>query len=145
MCLTNIWSKEKQDKWLKKQRTTIRAYKVVYISGDGHPLPLYYARPNEEPFSKVNDQRNYTPSICYAYSPDEYRSIPYEAHFHLFLHKTDATEWAQYTPLENCCVLRCSIPKADITEIGIQDGFTVIVTKCFKFVEKTKLLKEQPR
>ena len=61
------------------------------------------------------------------------RSSRYMAYYHLFLYEDDAEIWKDGMWNGSFKVIKCTIPKKLITDVGLQDGF-VIVTKGFDIV-----------
>ena len=134
MCLHHLSTPEKTRKWLKKQPDVIIAYKCVRIGSDGkyYPICSHHGRGQERFFPRrINRIKWYRVEIrtCWGYQQF------YKPYYHLFKYITPARDWAD---LECSRVVKCAIPKKDITAIGTQDGSFVIVTKAFKILGEVK-------
>jgi hypothetical protein len=135
MCLTNVYTEEEKQAWLKDQPDEIVAYKVVRVSDCGSRVrppcrchPCFYTK------------RNVVDGIEYYESIEASDGRYYVPLFHLFCDDKDAEDWAfdfhrSGFMTGEIKVIKCKIPKAMITDVGIQQLYTVIVTKEFEFIQ----------
>ena len=130
MCLDVLKSEEETEKLLKSKKDKIIAYKVVDKTAKGYESFHF----NNCPFHsrKMNRITNFRAMITTNYSYVEYN--PY---YHLFFCKEGAREHIKgWWGRTNACIVKCEIPKKDITTVGKQDGEIVIVTRAFKIIEE---------
>lgn len=134
MCLSTVWSKEKTKEWLDKQPDEIKGWKVTSAYrkvGGGYELcpPCFKAKcPAYKKTNKRQRSANKIVAPC--------NKAEYQPNFHLFMTRQDARDWWNMT--WGYPIIKCSIPKSQITAIGTQSGHRVIVTKEFTFVPNEK-------
>ncbi len=142
MCLSTKWSKKEKEAWLKEQPERVTAYKVVSVGQyrfRPRLKPPYvdektrYKRRNLLISTKTGDEgKTSFTKFRSEKDPGHGRSTTYVAYYHLFLSHFDACEWGREV---GNIVMTCEIPKKYITEMGTQQGKTVIVTRCFEFTD----------
>lgn len=139
MCLDDIWSEKKKEKWLKNKNDTIILYKTVGKKGeDGRYYPTHKYRDisfNVNNRIGKNSRGKIRSFLC--------RDKHYRPYYHLFRYKKDALKWFSiFYDVGNLAVLRCEVKKEDITEIGVQilvnRNCDVIVSRAFKIIGEVK-------
>lgn len=144
MCIEVVWDKQKQQAWLDQQPECFTVYKVVQQVKDEQnrvrirppALPNCLAENHStQYYRKKNDQRaiRLEPlSIPMEGNDQKRRSVL--PHYHFYVNRDSAL--CSFLNGPNCLVLKCSVPKNDITTVGYQNGkITTIITKYFEFVE----------
>lgn len=141
MCLSNAMTKRDQKKWLSKQPNKIVAYKIVSIywqCGRWMIYPSCYK--TNKAFAKgKNIKRKSSRFVLVNDYMDTWGPEQYRPNFHLFKRKQDAISWwhagiTEYgINIGGHAVVRCLVPKKQITTVGYQDKSLVIVSKEFTF------------
>jgi len=155
MCLDSKWSDDKKKEWLESQPKIITAYKVAEISCKRDKLLeellgiIRYKTEIVAPFfcdlsykqkNRIRMKRRKIEIGCNWGLKNPNKYIPY---YHLFLNLTDAIAFqthrnrAHHRDID-LIVMECKVPKKHITEIGYENGRSVVVTKSFTLVEKIK-------
>lgn len=125
MCLDTKKSFEKQLEWLGKQPPVVTAYKVVYKERRRYLPCCMYGSFYPKKMNRITEVRR-TKALTEK-SREEYR--PY---YHLFMNKNVAIRWSWHGTV----VVQCEVPKSNITDVGIQDGGSVIVATAFKIIKE---------
>lgn len=130
-------SDEEKKKWLKGKPETIVAYKaVVKYHEDGKYYPPFYSINNANgayaPMREINTISEEPPMQETLDSIGSEKTSSYAPYFHFF---TDKKAARVSFAMPNA-VVRCEIPKKDITAIGEQNGAEVIVAKSFKMTKQ---------
>lgn len=132
MCLDILWSDEKTNKWLRDKPDVIFAYKVVSVV-NGNVYPPMFAT-GHGLFCRTNKiGKNYCPSLIETVV-DQIglaKRKTYRAYYHVFADSAGAIGWRGSREQ----ILKCVIEKNQVTDIGIQNGHVVIITKKFTFID----------
>jgi len=157
MCLSIRWGNESTKEWLKTFPDTITAYKVVLEKLHGwmdhkEVISVYPPiRTNTGPYKKTNTISSYDESRAGRINTGSKKG-KYQPFFHLFLSETAARTWADEVSVIDgeMVVLKCEIPKDQITTVGNQfstvrnqSSAAVIVTREFTFVEGDEYFDEK--
>lgn len=126
MCLDSKRSRARKKQWLEEQPDTVVAYKIVREVGRGNDLYPLHQRAYVPFKEKVNWIKWFR--IPAHTGSEDSLYIPY---YHLYHTLENAKYVAGYRK-----VMKCHVPKKCITAIGSQDGYTVIITKKFEFIEE---------
>lgn len=137
MCLHYVETDISKKRWLGKQPKNIIAYKIMrkkrgkyypLFTSHGHGFDSFFPRR----MNRIKGNRT-TILSWFRLPPGCHKAAHYAPEYHLFRYKKNAFDWGKY---RYAVIVKCEIPKKDITEVGTQDGFKVIVTKAFKIVEE---------
>lgn len=140
MCLDMRMIEKEEKEWLKSKPENITAYKVVWEINN-KIYPMYYNR-EEESFQKVNKLKDkgivegirvMTKGLALS------RYIPY---YHFFELRKDAEKWGSSRGKSEV-ILKCTIPKDQITAVGWQNDSISIIAKEFTFIEGSEYFKEE--
>lgn len=150
MCLSIRWGNESTKKWLKSFSNTITAYKVVWVKShekmDHKKVISIYPpiRINFGAYKKTNTIDSDDESCLEEISTGSKKG-KYKPFFHLFLSEVGAREWSDDMSVAEgeIAVLKCKISKDQITTVGNQGSYAVIVTKEFTFVENDEYFDEK--
>lgn len=123
MCLGRACGQKAFQEWLKNKPEIITAYKAVDLRKvkGGHAV---MAPVQDTVRYKKRNVRQVNGPLKNKFSP-----YPYYANYHLFCRRYDAERWLS---LWGTNVIRCSVPKSQVTAVGNQMGLC-IVTKEFSF------------
>lgn len=142
MCISyKLYSKAKK-KWLKTQPDIITAYKCVYVReyyGTTRFFPIVYSNSRNKPFKRKNTLREIeskqSDKRTGTYFQEGANRTVYIAYYHLYLNREDAESWVD----SDRKIIKCTVPKKCITDIGLQNG-VVIITKQFSIVGEDEYL-----
>lgn len=142
MCLNGILTQKDKKAWMKGKPEIITAYKVVRqrMEKIEKIYPIYFSA--SIPFEKTNklSKKKSKDRVETGFNLLSVRST-YRPYYHLFIDRKEALRWAE--GISQRVVLKCEVPKKQITVVGTQSGSEVIITKEFTFIEGRKYFKEE--
>lgn len=130
MCLKIKWTEKQLNEWLKDKPEIVIAYKVAKMR-EGKLYPLFFGKNPFEKENKLDD--SYVKEMSKIETADKRSS--YKPHYHFFADREAAKDW-HVAELQEV-LLKCEIPKTQITAMGIGEGRgdLTIVAKEFTFVK----------
>ena len=144
MCIEYRWSDKDIKNWLEQQPETITAYKLVRIKKNKMYSPFQRNRIKENNrisklSNRMKDRKNRVDVLDnekHSYTKN------YQAYYHCFMDEKEANRLYRASGEH---IIRCEIPKIDITDIGEQWGRVVIVSKSFSVPDYKNILKENKK
>jgi len=164
MCLDSKWTKARTKEWLGQHKgDDVIAYKIVRSykvwGNDGQQVPIMRLSPSHQTYGRNGQVRKFkrrnlvrevgendrTKTFTIRYTKKDTvitgtRKAEYVAYYHLYAEQSDAFE-----KRGSGQVMTCRIPKKFITDIGVQSGKVVIITRCFEFAGVSDELFDKPK
>lgn len=122
MCLSTLWSKEKQKEWLKKQKDPLVLYAKARKEGNRFRPAIYPDR------LKYAAGRNDAEEPCFEEPVGDGQLFSYLPYFHRFIRIGSARKWARESRSYRH-VLKWLCQKKDVKYIGTQAGKIVVVAR----------------